>query len=108
MFREMLNLDKSGRQLQVANQFDALPIALITASSFFRRSVWTAAMPIPAANRLREKMHREILKLSTDCIQIQAEQSGHFVWIDQSEAIVKAIEVILGKVRSESKSSIDS
>ena len=35
MFREMLNLDTSGYQLQPANQFDALPIVLITASSFF-------------------------------------------------------------------------
>ncbi|MDJ0702375.1 MAG: alpha/beta hydrolase [Leptolyngbyaceae cyanobacterium MO_188.B28] len=108
MFREMLNLDTSGRQLQVANQFDALPIVLITASSFFRRSLWTSAMPIPAANRLREKMHGEILKLSTDCVQIPADQSGHFVWIDQSEVILEAIEVILGKVGSEGKPSIDS
>ncbi|MGK7872736.1 MAG: alpha/beta fold hydrolase [Xenococcaceae cyanobacterium] len=103
MLREMLNLDTSGYQLQSANHFDTLPIALIRASSFFRRSFWTVGLPIQGANQLREKMHSEILKLSTDCIQIQASRSGHFVWIDQPEAILKAIEIILGKVGSGSK-----
>ena len=108
MFREMLHLDTSARQLRAANYFDTLPIALITASSFFRPSLWTVGMPIPAANKLRKKMHSEILKLSTDCIQIEAEKSGHFVWIDQPDAILKAIEIILGKVDSGSQPAADS
>lgn len=100
MLREMLNLNTSGYQLQSANDFGTLPIALITASSFFKRSFLTACLPVQTANQLREKMHSEMLKLSQDCIQIQAKGSGHFVWIDQPEAILEAIEIILSKIDS--------
>ncbi len=100
MLREMHGLDASGYQLQAANHFDTLPIALITASSFFIPSIWTVCVPIQAANKLRKKMHSEILKLSTDCIQIPAASSGHFVWIDRPDAILEAIEIILSKVDS--------
>lgn len=100
MLREMHGLDASGYQLQAANHFDTLPIVLITASSFFIPSIWTVCVPIQAANKLRKKMHSEILKLSTDCIQIPAASSGHFVWIDRPDAILEAIEMILSKVDS--------
>ena len=80
-------------------------IVLITASSFFRPSLWTVGIPIRSANQLRKTMHSEILKFSTDCIQIQADRSSHFVWIDQPETILKAIEIILGKVSSGNETS---
>jgi hypothetical protein len=51
-----------------------------------------------AANHLRELMHKQILKLSTDCVQIAADKSSHFIWIDQPELIVNAIQIILEKV----------
>ncbi len=43
-------------------------------------------------------MHSQLLKLSTDCTQIQAEKSSHFVWIDQPEVILLAIQIVLQKV----------
>ncbi|BAY20048.1 hypothetical protein NIES21_59180 (plasmid) [Anabaenopsis circularis NIES-21] len=55
-------------------------------------------LPMKAANNLREEMHKKILNLSTDCVQIDAKKSGHFVWIDQPELIVSAIKLILKKV----------
>ncbi|HIK32104.1 MAG TPA: alpha/beta hydrolase [Oscillatoriales cyanobacterium M59_W2019_021] len=97
MFREMLDLDTSSRQLQAANDFGTLPIVLITASSFFRPSLWTLGLPIRAVELLRDKMHAELLNLSADCVRLQAEQSSHFVWIDRPEAILNAIEIILRK-----------
>ena len=108
MTREILNLDTSGCQLQSANHFSDLPIALIRASSFFRPSLATIGLPLQVAERVRERMHCELLKLSTDCIQLQAERSGHFVWIDRPEVILRAIEIILGKVDPGSKTAVDS
>jgi hypothetical protein len=57
-------------------------------------------LPIKAANHLREQMHKRIINLSTDCVQIDAHKSSHFVWIDQPELIVNAIKFILEKVDS--------
>ncbi|QIR41148.1 alpha/beta hydrolase [Tolypothrix sp. PCC 7910] len=95
MSREILNLDISSRQVELANYFDALPIVSIKAQSFFHPSIWSMFLPMKAANKLREQMHREILNLSTNCVQIQADKSGHFIWVDQPEVIVNGILKIL-------------
>ncbi|OUL25812.1 alpha/beta hydrolase [Nostoc sp. T09] len=95
MSREILNLDTSSRQVQSANHYGALPIVSIKANTFFHASPWTLFLPMAAANRLREQMHSEILQLSTNCVQIQADRSGHFVWIDQPESILTAILILL-------------
>jgi pimeloyl-ACP methyl ester carboxylesterase len=95
MSREILNLDTSSRQVTSASNFGTLPIVSIKANTFFHRSLWSMLLPIKAANRLREEMHTQILQLSTNCLQLQAERSGHFVWIDQPEAILTGILAIL-------------
>ena len=98
MSRELFNLDASSRQMQSNHQFAALPIISIKAHTFFQPSFWTMFLPIAAANNLREQMHIKILQLSTDCIQLRADKSGHFVWVDQPELIVSAIQSLLEKV----------
>lgn len=60
-------------------------------------------MPVNAADKLRDKMHDKLLKLSTDCHQLPATKSGHFVWVDQPEVIVAAIQEILHKKQNELK-----
>ncbi|MDZ8055877.1 MAG: alpha/beta fold hydrolase [Aulosira sp. ZfuVER01] len=95
MSQEILNLDTSSRQVQSANHFGSLPIVSIKADTFFHPSPWTLFLPMEAANRLREEMHHEILQLSSNCVQLQANRSGHFVWIDRPEVIVTAISMLL-------------
>ena len=98
MTQEILTLEISAHQVSKANQFGNLPIVSIKAGSFFKPSIWTFALPLKAANQLREKMHVELLKLSSDCIQLQAPKSDHFIWVDSPEIILNAIEIILNKV----------
>jgi pimeloyl-ACP methyl ester carboxylesterase len=98
MTQKILTLDISAHQVSKANQFGDLPIVSIKADSFLKPSIWTFALPLKAANQLREKMHPELLKLSSDCIQLQAPKSDHFVWVDSPEVILNAIEIILNKV----------
>jgi len=43
-------------------------------------------------------MHVELCKLSTDCLQVEASKSGHFVWIDQPDAILDAVKTLLNKI----------
>ncbi|AFY57650.1 putative hydrolase or acyltransferase of alpha/beta superfamily [Rivularia sp. PCC 7116] len=98
MTQEILTLNISARQVSKANQFGDLPIVSIKAGSFFKPSIWTFALPLKAANQLREKIHAELLQLSSNCIQLQAPKSDHFVWVDSPEVILNAIEIILNKV----------
>ena len=100
MSRELMNLDESARQVSIANHFGKLPIISIKASSFFKPSFWTIFIPLKGANQLREKMHLELCNLSTDFIQVEASESGHFVWVDQPDVLVNAVRTILDKINS--------
>ena len=77
-----------------------MPIVSIKANSFFKPSFWTLFIPLRSSNRLRDKMHIELCNLSTDCLQIPADKSGHFVWVDQPDVIVDSVKLILNKVDS--------
>ena len=47
------------------------------------------------------KMQPELLKLSSNSKQIIAANSGHFVWIDEPEVMVKAINELVEEVRNQ-------
>jgi len=96
----MMNLEKSARQVSIVKHFGIMPIVSIKASSFFKPSFWTIFIPLKGANQLRDKMHEELCKLSTDCLQVEASKSGHFVWIDQPDIIVDAVRTVLNKIDS--------
>lgn len=95
MSQEIFDLHRSGKEVKAANQLGALPIVSIKASSFFKPSLWTRAIPLAMANQLRDRMHDKLLELSSNCIQLQAERSGHFVWLDRPDVILAAVKVIL-------------
>ncbi len=97
MTQEILSLDASGRAVSAAADLGDLPIVSIKAHSFFLPSLFTRLIPLAAANRLRDRMHAQLLTLSTDCVQLPAEQSGHFVWVDQPDVIVQAVQLLLEK-----------
>ena len=99
MWREMWNLEASAKQVHQVSNLGNIPIVSIKSSTFFKRSIWNFYMPISAANQLRDKMHVELLKLSTDCTQIQANRSSHFVWVDEPEAIIEAIQILVDKFK---------
>jgi pimeloyl-ACP methyl ester carboxylesterase len=100
MSQEMMNLDKSAGQVAIAKHLGAIPIVSIKASSFFKPSFWTLFIPLKGANQLREKMHVELSKLSIDFLQVEANKSGHFVWVDQPDIIVDAVRTVLDKINA--------
>ena len=95
MCREMWNLNLSAHQASKANNLGNIPIISIKAATFIRRTLWSFYMPLKTADRLRDKMHAELLQLSTNSIQLQATKSSHFVWVDEPEIIVSAIQQLL-------------
>ncbi|NEP90896.1 MAG: alpha/beta hydrolase [Okeania sp. SIO2C2] len=98
MSREILNLNNSGNQVIIANQFASMPVVSIKANSFFHPSWWTFLIPLKSANKLREQMHKKLCNLSTNCVQIQANKSSHFVWIDEPSLIVDGVKILLDKL----------
>ncbi|PSB48343.1 alpha/beta fold hydrolase [Chamaesiphon polymorphus] len=91
MGREMWNLDTSGRQLKIANRLGDLPIVSIKSQTFLRPLFGIKLFSLPAADRVRDRIHLALLQLSTNTQQVQADRSSHFVWIDQPETIVAAV-----------------
>ncbi|MEL7035103.1 MAG: alpha/beta hydrolase [Cyanobacteria bacterium J06592_8] len=96
MFRELWNLEKSASQLQVANSCGDIPLITIKSQTFFKRSLWTFYLPLKKINQLREQMHANLLTLSTTTRQLSASKSSHFVWVDEPEIILAAIEQLIG------------
>jgi pimeloyl-ACP methyl ester carboxylesterase len=96
MTRELWNLDQSGRQMLTAESLGDLlgdlPIVSIKSASFFQPAWWTRLIPLGTANGLRDRMHEKLSALSKDCIQLDAQNSGHFVWTDEPEIMAQAIE----------------
>jgi pimeloyl-ACP methyl ester carboxylesterase len=95
MARELLNLNHSSRQVQVAANFDDLPIISIKSRTFFHASIFTFLLPLKAIDRLRNKMHHHLSLLSSRFSEIPAANSSHFVWTDEPEIIIGAIEQLL-------------
>jgi pimeloyl-ACP methyl ester carboxylesterase len=92
MAREIWNLNKSAHQVSVAKDFGNLPIINIKSSCFFKRSPFNFFLPLNSVDKLRDRMHDRLMKLSTNCDRIEATKSSHFVWIDEPELIIQAIE----------------
>ena len=95
MAKELINLDKSSRQVQIANSFEDLPIISIKSQTFFKPSIFTTMLPRKAIDRLRDKMHDRLSLMSNNFTKISATKSSHFVWIDEPEAIVRAVQKLL-------------
>lgn len=89
----------NANQVSQANKLGNIPIINIKANTFFHRSFLNFYIPVKAADKIRNKMHTELLKLSPDCTQLQATKSGHFVWVDEPEIIVVAIQELLDKLK---------
>lgn len=95
MCRELWNLDQSGRQLQGANDLGHLPLVSIKSQSFFKPSLLTRLTPLRSANQLRDKIHIDLMQLSSVSKQLPASNSSHFVWVDEPEVMVTAVEWVL-------------
>ena len=94
MARELINLDRSGRQL-IANNLGNLPIISIKSKSFFKPSIFTIFLPLKSIDKLRDKIHYNLSLLSNNYLEIPANNSSHFVWIDEPEIIIQAIRLAI-------------
>jgi pimeloyl-ACP methyl ester carboxylesterase len=102
MAREMSSLNASGKQLRAANNLGDLPVINIKAATFLR-------IPLPAifwswlmnpADRARDQIHLALAQVSTSSQQLLAPHSSHFVWVDQPEIMVEAVEKMIDQIKS--------
>lgn len=101
MAREMWNLETSAIQLKQASNLGNIPLISIKSAAFFKPTFLTFFLPLKAADKLRDTMHIELLKLSSDATQIVASNSSHFVWVDEPEVIIKAVEILVKKYKND-------
>ena len=104
MSREMFNLEKSATQVSLVKSLGSIPIINIKANSFFHQSWWTSLIPLTIINRMRDRIQQNLCQLSLNNTQIEAHQSSHFVWIDQPEVIIEAVQILLDSLE---QSTID-
>ena len=108
MARELWNLEKSAAQVKAANYFREVPLISIKAKTFFKRSPWNFYLPLNQVDQFREKMHADLLQLSENASQLPASRSSHFVWIDEPQVIIDAIEQLMSHFTNrESENSIN-
>ncbi len=91
MFREVLDIYKSSEQMKAVRSLGEMPLVVVSVKNFLQRSPFTAWMPLVEANRTWERMQVELLKLSANSKRIAVENSSHFVWVDQPNAMIQAV-----------------
>jgi pimeloyl-ACP methyl ester carboxylesterase len=94
MAREIWSLEQSAREVSEAKDLGNLPIVSIKSSAFFKPTLWTRLIPAKQADRVRDRIHEQLLTLSSRSKQIQASESSHFVWIDQPDVMVEAVKQV--------------
>jgi pimeloyl-ACP methyl ester carboxylesterase len=95
MGQELWSLDTSGKQLKTANSLGELPMISIKSQTFLQPLFGLKFLSLSAADRVRDKIHTDLLQLSTNCRQIFAEKSSHFVWTDQPDLMIDAVRILL-------------
>ena len=101
MAREIMSIHTSNDQLSKANNLGMLPIINIKASHFFTPSPVLKPLPLETADTLWTQMHHALMRLSTQSLSLPAQKSSHFVWIDQPDTMLEAIDRMLLKLQRE-------
>ncbi len=52
------------------------------------------------ADQARDRIHLALAKVSTNSEQLLAPQSSHFVWADQPEIMLDAVEKMIDRTKS--------
>ncbi|MGK7957567.1 MAG: alpha/beta fold hydrolase [Crocosphaera sp.] len=100
MAREIWNLETSAKQVQKADDLGNIPLISIKSKSFFKPSIFTVFLALKATNKIRDIIHEELLKLSSNSCQISANKSSHFVWIDEPDIMISAIEQLVNQQKT--------
>jgi pimeloyl-ACP methyl ester carboxylesterase len=101
MAREMIGLDASGRQLRAANALGRLPVMNIKAGTFLKLPgdpiLWNWL--IHKADQTRDRIHIALAKVGSETQQFSSLDSSHFIWVDQPEIIVAAVEQVIDRLQ---------
>ena len=100
MAQEMWHLSSSGEYLRVANDLEGIPIVNIKSQTFFKRNLFTWLLPLKSIDRLRDRIHQDLSLVSTNYSLINASRSSHFVWLDQPELIISAVQSLMPNTSS--------
>ncbi len=95
MTREIIGINTSNEQLSKANDLGALPVINIKARHFFTPSPLLKPLPLETTDTVWMQMHQALMGLSSQSLSLPAQNSSHFVWVDQPDAMLEAIDRML-------------
>ncbi|NEQ55848.1 MAG: alpha/beta hydrolase, partial [Leptolyngbya sp. SIO3F4] len=98
MAREIMSLNASNEQLSKTSNLGALPVINIKAQHFFTPAPLLKPLPLETADNLWTRMHQDLMRLSSQSLSLPAQGSSHFVWVDQPDTILEAIDRMLHKL----------
>lgn len=101
MAREMMSINTSNEQLRKIESLGTLPVINIKASHFFTPAPLLKPLPLETVDHLWTKMHQNLMRLSTQSLSLPTQQSSHFVWVDEPDAILEAIDRMLARLYRE-------
>ncbi|MBX2865657.1 MAG: alpha/beta hydrolase [Leptolyngbyaceae cyanobacterium MAG.088] len=104
MAREMVSINASHEQLRKTENLGSLPVINIKANHFFTPSPFLRALPLETADELWTRMHHNLMRLSTQSLSLPTHESSHFVWVDEPDAMIEAIDRMLAKLHRERQS----
>lgn len=97
MAREMMSLNTSSEQLRKTGDLGTLPVINLRARHFFTPAPLLKFLPLETADRLWAKMHHDLMGLSHQSLSLPVDPSSHFIWLDQPDAMLEAIDRMLLK-----------
>jgi pimeloyl-ACP methyl ester carboxylesterase len=100
MVAEMKALAESAAQTAASGSLGDLPLAVVSRDPDRPSADLPAELAKPS-NDAWEKMQEELAHLSTRGTQTIAKNSGHYIQIDQPEAVVEAIRNVVSQARAE-------
>ena len=98
-FDEAANMIEMSDSAQKIENFGDIPLIVISATGFRDRAN-SDDVEMRQTFERRDSLQSALLKLSTESVQIKAENSSHYVQLEEPEIVVSAIESIISKYRS--------
>jgi len=85
-------IEQSKAQVRAAGAFPPIPLVVLSAGGDW---------PQPNLRQAWLELQEELAHLSPHGSHLNAEQSGHYVYLDQPELVVDAIRTVVDRVRLE-------
>jgi pimeloyl-ACP methyl ester carboxylesterase len=98
-----LNIYESMQQAKAAGSLGSIPLVVLAESPSGVARSWPSGLPPDVYAKLADVwmgLQHDLTTLSTNSTYMEAENSGHMIMIDEPEAILRALDVLVQKIKT--------